>query len=396
MTQSVRYLAAVATATVWMLAPGCGADDGAKDPETAGAGSWDALPTGPLTPREGALALWSGREVLLIGGSDAPPCPPTAECAPPDLPPLADGAAFDPRNRSWRAIADSPVPFEWAEGVVVGRTAYLWIPGSSRPAASRAFLAYRIDEDRWERLPPPSTEPDRDYHIAAAGARVVAYLGSDEFGKAPDLLFDPQTRSWSELPPDPLSPGFDRIMAWSGTELVLLDHELVPQPGAGSTPSVVRAAVLDLETGSWRRLPDSEIIGSGPWVTFDGRLFNPTLGGADGGQNEWGRTYPWGGVLDPARGEWSALPDPPDEEDHSLVGVLTPSGGHYFSYEGWVLDARNDSWTRVPAIEAGADVDRGSVAAAGDDLFVFGGVRWDGLDGTLLNDTWSWSPPTGG
>jgi hypothetical protein len=79
MTQSVRYLAAVATATVWMLAPGCGADDGAKDPETAGAGSWDALPTGPLTPREGALALWSGREVLLIGGSDAPPCPPTAE-----------------------------------------------------------------------------------------------------------------------------------------------------------------------------------------------------------------------------------------------------------------------------------------------------------------------------
>ena len=90
-------------------------------------------------------------------------------------------------------------------------------------------------------------------------------------------------------------------MAWSGQELLLFDHELVPNPGS-EKPSITRAAALDLESGSWRRLPDSEILASGPWVIDDGRLINPMLGSADGGDsNGWGRSYPYGGILDPGK-----------------------------------------------------------------------------------------------
>jgi hypothetical protein len=40
-----------------------------------------------------------------------------------------------------------------------------------------------------------------------------------------------------------------------------------------------------------RRLPDSELLTTGPWIPVDGKLVNPSLGSADGGEvNNWGRT----------------------------------------------------------------------------------------------------------
>ncbi|HEX2044690.1 MAG TPA: hypothetical protein VHF23_03560 [Gaiellaceae bacterium] len=311
------------------------------------------------------------------------------------MPPLADGAAFDPRTGAWRRVADSPVPFEWAQGLVVGGTAFVWIPGNpGRPNAPSAFLAYRIEDDRWEELPLPADDLDPYRGIVQAGEGLVAYTGSDEQGERPDVIFDPAAGSWSELPADPLSPSFDRSMAWSGRELVLFEHELVPNPGA-EEPAVTRAAALDLDTGSWRRLPDSEILATGPWVPDDGRLINPMLGGADGGEiGNWGRTYPYGGILRPETGEWSPLPEAPDGEEDFGSGVLTESGGHYFGYRGWILDTASDTWTEVPPLDTGDLVTARTVVAAGADMLVFGGARWDasGDDGALLNDAWIWSP----
>jgi hypothetical protein len=388
-------LVALSFASAALVTAACGAE-GSAGPEKAGDSAvWQAVPAGPLSPREGALALWTGREVLVIGGSDAPPCPPTASCVPPETPPLADGAAFDPQTATWRRIADAPVPFEWAEGLVMETTAYLWIPGNpGRPSAEPAFLAYRIEENRWEELPFPSGDPGRFHGIVTAGDRIVAYTGSDEQGEQPDLVFDPAAGSWSELPPDPLSPSFDRSMAWSGRELVLFDHELVPNPGS-EEPAVTRAAALDVETGSWRRLPNSEILASGPWVLANGRLVNPMLGGADGGEvNNWGRTYPYGGILDPASGRWSALPDPPDGEEDFGSGVLTEPGGHYFGYRGWILDTTTGTWLEIPDLDGDELVTGRTVVAAGADLLAFGGARWKehGVEATLLADAWIWSP----
>ncbi|MGH3038274.1 MAG: hypothetical protein ACRDLZ_02545 [Gaiellaceae bacterium] len=67
--------------------------------------------------------------MIFVGGSDAPPCPPWAQCATPTEPPLADGAAYDPIAETWRTIANAPVGFSWSDAVIVGSTAYLWIPG---------------------------------------------------------------------------------------------------------------------------------------------------------------------------------------------------------------------------------------------------------------------------
>jgi hypothetical protein len=359
--------------------------------------NWKALPRPPLSPRENALGLWTGNEVLLIGGSDTEPCAPTASCVPPNRPPLADGAAFDPKREMWREIARSPVPFEWAQGFVLRETAYVWAPGApDRPKAERAFLAFDIEKDRWEGLPLPPGGPNTDYAIVQAGERVVAYGRSDEQGEEPDFIFDTAANSWRELAADPLSPSFDRYFAWTGKELILFDHELVANPGS-EAPAVTRAAVFNLQSGSWRRLPDSEILATGPWVTTgDGRLVNPTTGGADGGEvNNWGRFHPFGGILDVVRGEWSDLPPPRRDADEPAAGVLTHAGAHYFGASGLVFDATGGSWIPIPALDGEGMVTGRTSVAAGDDLIAFGGARWgsSGTDGELIDDAFVWSPP---
>lgn len=343
------------------------------------ANEWTALPKSPLSPREAVLGLWTGREVLLIGGSDASPCPPNASCVG-DPTPLADGAAYDPATTRWRKIADSPVPLTGGESAVVGGTAYVL------PPDGKELLAYRIDGDAWARLPVPF---GGGYYLLAAGDRLVAYLGSEENGGGKDYVFEPRTATWSELPADPLNPAFDRAMAWTGSELVLFDHELVPNPGS-EKPALTRAATLDLAAGSWRRLPDSEILGTGPWLAAGDELVNPMLGGADGGEvNGWGRTYPYGGGLAPATGAWSDLPTPP-ARDIASAGARTGGTAVYFGSEGVVLDTATGTWQPIPAIPGG-DVTHRTVVAAGVRMLVFGGASFDGTP-TVVDDAWIWAP----
>jgi hypothetical protein len=368
---------------------------GGADPETAGrsSGSWERLPEAPLSPREPALGLSIDGEALFIGGSDADPCPPNASCAFPAVPPLRDGAAFDPGRRRWERIADAPVGFSFAHAVSVGGAAYLLTAGEpGRPDAPAAFLRYRRAEDRWTRLALPPDARRRD--LVATGRQVVAYAESDEGRHVPDVVFDPSSGDWTELPDDPLPPSFGRTMAWSGRELVLFAQELVPQPGSRK-PSLVIAAAFDPGRGTWRRLPDSEMLGGGArWFAHDGRLIFPALGRADGG-GSWGRSYPNGGILDVELGRWLPLRDAPDGEQEIAAGVV--AGGHadFFGDGGWVLDAVAERWMPVPPLDRGAQmVTRGSVTAAGRDMVVFGGVRWGGgLRGKLLNEAWRWSVP---
>jgi hypothetical protein len=370
----------------------CGGAD--REAAERSSGSWERLPEAPLSPRESALALSIDGQALFIGGSDADPCPPSAGCVAPAVPPLRDGAAFDPGLRRWERIAEAPVGFSFAHGAAVDGTAYLLAPGEpGRPDAPAVFLRYRRAEDRWTQL---TLAPDaRRRALVATDEQVIAYAESDEGSQVPDVIFDPSSGRWTEVPDDPLPPSFGRTMAWSGRELVLFAQELVPQPGSRE-PSVVIAAAFNPDRGTWRRLPDSEMLGGGArWFAHDGRLIFPALGSADGGDDGWGRPYPNGGILDVELGRWLPLPDAPDGEDEFAAGVVAGRQGDFFGDTGWILDAVAEDWMLVPSLDGGDQmVTRGSVTAAGRDMIVFGGVRWGGgLQGELLDEAWMWSVP---
>ena len=99
--------------------------------------------TRPSRPARAAVAVWTGAEVLFLGG-DTEPCPASASCVTPTVTPLADGAALDPSTGTWRRIADAPVGFTFADAEVVGDTVYVWTYGEpDRPGAPTAFLAVR-------------------------------------------------------------------------------------------------------------------------------------------------------------------------------------------------------------------------------------------------------------
>jgi hypothetical protein len=218
------------------------------------ASGWRELPAPPLSPRELATGFWTGEDVVLVGGSDAPPCPPTAACSVASVPPLADGAAYDPAAGTWRAIPDAPIGFSWSEPELVDGSAYLWIPGEpGRPDAPGGFLAYRIDGDRWEQFELPTSDPGW-YATLAAGSRIVAHTHDDAEVERPDFVFDTETSAWSELPDDPFDDPYSRELAWDGRRLLLFDHR--ERDEGDDDP--LRGAAFDFESGEWEILEDAE------------------------------------------------------------------------------------------------------------------------------------------
>lgn len=356
-------------------------------------GVWRAMPAGPLGRRERAHAFWAGGELLVMGGSDAPPCPPYARCREPNVPALSDGAAFDPVTGEWREIASSPVPLGYASGLVHQDVVYLWVYGfEARPGTETAFLAYDPDEDRWERLPMPTSAPN-PAALGEMGDSLILYQTTQENSVGSDMLFDPETREWSALPADPLQPSYDRTMVWTGNELVLLGIKAVPHPH-GAEPAFYRAAAYDMTSGTWRRLPDSEVIGWSPtWYPTAGGIINPAVGSSDGGEvNNYGRFYPYGGMLDPISGTWESLPDTPDQRA-GFTGHTAGSSRLFLNNEGWVFDASARRWYPLEEPPDAAH-DDSAVTWTGSDLIVWGGVSWDTADGELLDTGWMWRPDT--
>jgi hypothetical protein len=267
--------------------------------------AWKELSTPPLSPRETPTGFWTGEVVMLVGGSDAPPCPPTAACTVPKVAPVADGAAYDPATGAWRAIADAPVGFSWAEPELIDGSAYLWIAGENgRPNAPSAFLAYRIGDDRWDELEMPTADPGW-YTILRAGKRIVAHTYDDSEGERPDFVFDTTTSTWSELPDDPFEDPYSRELAWDGDRLLLFDH----QERDESVDAAVRGASFDFASGEWQifadpdskleRLPEPEQSPRAPELepTAEG------LRGDDGGHSGGGSIRLPGLGVEHARGQ---------------------------------------------------------------------------------------------
>ncbi|PZF79575.1 hypothetical protein [Jiangella anatolica] len=394
----------VVAAGLALLTAGCG--ETAAGPEADGEPGWRPVAQSPLTPREAPLTVTVGEQILVIGGSDGPPCPPNADCvAPPE--PLRDGAAYDPAADAWTPIADAPAPVGGGPetAAVVGDMVYVLTSGFGADGTmSSTFQAYDAAADAWIELTPPDDTGWRA--LTVAGDRVVAYVGSHESMDAAvptaldplpaDLTYDAATDTWTALPADPLGPSYDRRLVGTPGGAVLLASDLVANPGV--EPPVVDAARFDLESGAWTELPSGDVLSGYGFRAVGDVLVSALEGSADGGEvNNWGRDIPYGAVLDPATGAWSALPDRPERDP--LDGFMVPgdvSDEQTIVSGAWALDVPAQAWTRVPELPVDEHVQGQSVAFAGGVVFLWGGSAWgdDMSDGELLADGWVWTVPT--
>lgn len=335
-------------------------------PAGVAVGDWEDVPAPPLSPRSYASGAWLGGEFYLVGGQLDPPCPANADCMAPSRR-LRDGASYDPLTRTWQPISPAPVAISEAPPVVVGGSLYYLV----RMAGSNKVFAYDTADDVWTQLP----SPKGDGQLVAAGERLLSIAYSNEEPGAVDQVFDPTLRTWLTLPSDPLGKSYGRSAVWVDGK-VLLYGARVPAASAPERAPLVRLAELDLRTRTWRRLPDSEVVGGGA-VVAGGLVVFPNLGSADGGEvHNWGRSYPMGGIYDAATGTWLALPrlDHPEEgvrfawSGGSVAGDLVLASGH-------LLDPAQGTWTRLTP-PPGGNLDGQTVIASPEGLLVFGG--WDG------------------
>lgn len=383
--------AALIAALLVAIGAGCGGVDGQTGSAVRASNGWSRLPDAPLSPRDHAVVVGVGDRMLVVGGWEFL-CPPGADCSTPEGPLLRDGAVYDPASNSWTRVTEPPFGVRRAEFATTALDgwAYLLTGCADGPAcdARPRLLSYDLADDRWtDHGAVPG--PERHRHLTTWGESLLAYSSSDEHREAADLVYDPRSATWEELPDDPLPSTFDRFVVAAEDDLVLAGSSRAALDSGESSPKL--AARFDMATGEWTTLPQAPGPGYQLFPSDDGPLLNAHYFESPGA------------VLDTGSWTWSELPEGPEEYD-DLSGVLGEDRATYDVYsiggsELLLYDTAGGRFLTLTAPSGREEVYDDSTAALGRDLFVYGGQRWrgDALDGEgeLLGDAWLWRAPTG-
>ncbi len=196
----------------------------AYNPET---GTWRTIAQAPLAPRTGAVAVWTGSEVIVWGGGD------------PGDATVREGAAYNPSSDEWRRIADAPVGLNHMSGLWTGREMLVFgsLLDNRNHADTRTSVgaAYDPASDKWRELPPSELSPQATSAVWV-GDRMVAWdyeVHSQEF--------DPNSNTWSKAVKMPL----DFSECYPDSVVV---------QGRVFAFFCGRAALFDVSSGTWEEI----------------------------------------------------------------------------------------------------------------------------------------------
>jgi hypothetical protein len=198
--------------------------------------TWRTLPPSGLAPRTGAIAVWTGKELVVWGGlTSSPgdtPTPPNA---------YGDGARLDPNTGTWQRLPPAPVPARGdATAVWSGHEVLLWGGETGSGTEVGKGAAYNPRTNQWRALP---ASPLRAKTLTASvwtGDDFVIIGGSTPSYQFPmpgpgTAAYDPTTNTWTALPNAPLDPNpgsdhpppaadqrLDGLTGWTGKSIVLV------------------------------------------------------------------------------------------------------------------------------------------------------------------------------
>jgi hypothetical protein len=192
------------------------------------ANRWRILPSSGLTPRQAAVTVWTGTELVVWGGLNQ------------DLTnAFGDGARLDPATNTWRRLPAAPVT---ARGMSAsawsGREVLVWGGVSSPGTQVGQGVAYDPGNDRW-RVLPSSTLRAKSQAAGVWTGRLFVIIGGAAGASFPApgpgaAAYDPSTNTWTALPPSPAYPpeGYSERLAadqradgtaiWTGRAVVLV------------------------------------------------------------------------------------------------------------------------------------------------------------------------------
>ncbi len=202
------------------------ADGAAYDP--AG-NTWRRLAPSPLAGSQSPLGAWTGRELILfVSGLD------------PDGRPIegaARAAAYRPATDAWRRIAPMPSPRNGARALWDGREVLVvgGIDARGRPAT--VGYAYNPATNRWRSLPPMQGGAVQAVSVWT-GSQLLVFGGEAHPGRL--LAYDPGDDRWSRLPSALLEDRLDPTAAWTGDELLVWGGVIGTPAGTSLPPRYPR------------------------------------------------------------------------------------------------------------------------------------------------------------
>jgi N-acetylneuraminic acid mutarotase len=255
----------------------------AYDPAT---NRWSVLPAAPLSARADAGAIWTGAEVVILGGQSTQADGSSRSCG--------DGAAYDPSTNRWQHIP-APVPPS-GHALTLGLAAQVdgdllaWSEWSTTTQTSNGFtgtggadlFAYSELTGRWRLIPNAAGAlPDVEEVLSTGQQAIVRgityYCGGCPGPALPEAsdLYDPAQNRWTALPPDPVAVT-GAVSAWTGA--ALFSFNPMGEASSPSNPSEDLvpgdASAYDLVTNTWQPLP------AAPSGCNDGWPWSPVWTGA--------------------------------------------------------------------------------------------------------------------
>jgi hypothetical protein len=364
---------------------GPGSDD-SNDPIDGEVGQWQTIARSPLSARDGSASVWTGEEMIVVGGNVGPPCPPNADCGGPSPAQWrADGAAYDPDTDTWRPIAPAPEAFTYANAAWTKREMVVVDTWPMVTGGSGHTLAYDPEADAWRELDPP---PDTHLMGGVWDGRELVFWQSEERAGDADWSLDPSTGQWTRLPDDPFDLMYDRAYVWTGDRFVLLGIDKPSTYTSDDGGEVFQVAEYDPATRTWRRLPDSPVGGGDPmWFFHQGYVVNPFEDPSLIGDE------PTNGAYDPSAGTWSETPESGRYTyDGCMLGPLG-SEGDWLASGGAVLYSLDPADT-VLAPDCPQLPEPAAAAWTGERVIIWGGPN-RGYDANT-NLGLAWTPPPAG
>jgi hypothetical protein len=343
------------TAGAGESAAGVGAAVPTRPPDDIPDG-WTWRPVGPLSSREGNIAVWTGTEAIYWGG-DRPGRPP-------------EGAAYDPRTDNWRRLSRSPLTNRTGAAAVWTGREVLVFGGVNGAGPQRDGAAYDPLTDRWRMMAAGPLSGRVPLASAWTGTEllVVGTRGPAFDGIRDAAAYDPVRDTWRGLPglPTPLNNG---VAVWTNSELIVFGIFYDRQRGLISADTRARGAALDPVTGQWRDLPTAPLSGQSIALVWNGQ----TAVGWDHDLHA--------AAYDRATDRWRPLPDLPLEGRDCLPRGISAGSSVFAIHCGQaaVLDRQLRAWeiVTVPTLAVDAPLWTGH-----------GVVQWLSPSGRSDDGTW--------
>lgn len=251
--------------------------------------TWSTAPSSSgLSPRYGAIGLWTGTEFLVWGGRVG------TQITTGDF---NNGALYSPSSRSWRPVPPSPIGARSDDAAFVWTGSELLVWGG-RSSSSELGAAFNVAQGAWRLLPAAPIASRFSAASSWTGSELILWGGAAA-GPSGGLqnyddgaAYNPTSDNWRRISQSPLG-GRATSATWSGTEMFVIGGAVPLRAGSGFFVASDGAA-YDPLTDKWRKISDGPSYPGGGLAWLGNSLFVAI-----------GKGYAF--LFDPSRNAWKTL-----------------------------------------------------------------------------------------